>query len=154
PPALRPPRRRRPACCFAPAKGCVNSWPLPGALTMAETSETLSCAGNLEEILAEYLRAVDAGKSPDPQSLIDANPEYRQQQKEFLPDDRRGDGMPPPPRGAGPPGAAPQPPALEDFEILEPITPAGGMGVVYKARQRSANRIVVIKIIRPDRLDN
>src|SRR5262245_36866538 len=121
---------------------------------MAETSETLSCANNLEEILAEYLRAVDAGKSPDPQSLIDANPEYRQQLKEFFTDERRVDAMLTPLRGAGRRGAVSEPPALVDFEILEPITPAGGMGVVYKARQRSANRIVVIKIIRPDRLDN
>src|SRR5262249_23812962 len=56
-------------------------------------------------------------------------------------------------RSAGGPSDGWEPPALPDFENLERL-PAGGMGVVYKAKQRSANRIVVVKIIRPDRLDS
>jgi serine/threonine-protein kinase len=46
--------------------------------------------------------------------------------------------------------ATPPPHALDDYDLLEPIG-QGGMGVVYRARQRSANRIVALKTMRGDR---
>src|SRR5262249_38632142 len=118
-----------------------------------EAAETVSHAGNLEEILAQYLRDVDAGKNPDPQSLIAANPDYRQELEAYFANERSLHAMLGPLRMAGRPSDAWEPPDLPDFEILETL-PAGGMGVVYKAKQRSANRTVVVKIIRPDRLDS
>ncbi len=43
------------------------------------------------------------------------------------------------------------PKTLGDYELFEELG-KGGMGVVYRARQRKANRIVALKLIRPDRL--
>lgn len=45
------------------------------------------------------------------------------------------------------------PKILGDYELLEELG-KGGMGVVFRSRQKSMNRIVALKVIRPDRLAN
>ena len=43
------------------------------------------------------------------------------------------------------------PQVLGDYALLEELG-KGGMGIVFRARQQSVNRIVALKVIRPDRL--
>jgi WD40 repeat protein/tRNA A-37 threonylcarbamoyl transferase component Bud32 len=63
-----------------------------------------------------------------------------------------------PERGAAPrtvPDATPPHagPVLGEYELLDKLG-KGGMGIVYRARHQALNRIVALKVIRPDRLED
>ncbi len=120
----------------------------------------------LQDVLAAYLQAVEAGQQPDRDEWLTKHPEVAAELRSFFAnqDDFA--------RLAEPLSAAPKPsmspaemptlapssdgfPVREvgervryfgDYELLEKIA-SGGMGVVYKARQVSATRVVALKMI-------
>ncbi len=129
----------------------------------------------LDQVLADYMRAVEKGLEPDKESLIAQHAEFAADLEEFFADRERfdqvagqiqlGTGMGPEARE--PHGQQPDTPVDEqtidstsdpmsshrtkvpyfgDYELIKEVA-RGGMGVVYKARQVSLNRIVALKMI-------
>src|SRR5262249_5705728 len=113
-------------------------------------------AQGLQTILQGYLQAVDAGQAPDQAELLRKHPEFAAELEAFFADEQRFARLAPAlpaddaPTLAPPPAAPPAPGTtvryFGDYELLEEIA-RGGMGVVYKARQVSLNRVVAVKMI-------
>jgi WD40 repeat protein/tRNA A-37 threonylcarbamoyl transferase component Bud32/tetratricopeptide (TPR) repeat protein len=122
----------------------------------------------LDEILAEYLLTVEQGREPSREELLARHPELAQELGAFFerrdrfrqlagplgllatePDEGTTDPQQTAPHGstARPDRDLALPGAFGDYEFLEELG-RGAMGVVYRARQRSANRMVAIKMIR------
>ncbi len=126
----------------------------------------------LDEVLTAYLQAIDAGQSPDRQEWLTRHPHLAAELTEFfanqdkinrwtepiraaadapsteLPAASASSDTPVPARQESP---EPRLGSFGDYELLEVIA-RGGMGVVYKARQKSLNRLVALKMIRAGRL--
>jgi WD40 repeat protein/HEAT repeat protein/predicted Ser/Thr protein kinase len=113
----------------------------------------------VDEAIAEYLAACEADAPPDRDAFLAEHPDLADSLRDFLADHDRIRQAAPPPHTAGktasmPPRdtAAPTVPPLDtikyfgDYELLEEIA-RGGMGVVYRARQVSLNRVVAVKLI-------
>jgi WD40 repeat protein len=115
----------------------------------------------LNEVLAEYLEGVEAGRAPDRAELLAGHPDLAGELKEFFTNHDRVGGLVDASAGAsvtrantvtdtpGPAAmAAPPPDRLGDYEVRHEIA-RGGMGVVYRAHQISLDRDVALKMLLP-----
>jgi WD40 repeat protein/tRNA A-37 threonylcarbamoyl transferase component Bud32 len=97
---------------------------------------------NLDDVIASYLKAAQAGNAPDQKEWMARHPAFARELSEFFADQerfRRAAGADFPPVGT-------KVRYFGDYELLEEVA-RGGMGVVYKARQVSLNRVVALKMI-------
>jgi eukaryotic-like serine/threonine-protein kinase len=106
----------------------------------------------LHEIIADYLAAAQAGQRPNRQALLTKHPELASELEAFFADHDRLQRWAEPARVSsrprmGAPSSGDRVRYLGDYELLGEIA-AGGMGVIYRARQRSLNRVVALKLIR------
>ncbi len=96
---------------------------------------------DLDDVLLEYYRAAQAGRRPTREELIARHPELAAELAAFLDDERRLlCGL----DAASAPSSPPT--SFGGYEILGEIA-RGGMGVVYRARQKSLGRVVALKVI-------
>src|SRR3954471_17800212 len=111
----------------------------------------------LDAAIAGYMLAVEAGDVPDRRELLDRHPEHADALRAFFADLDRMDRVASPLRiadGLDATGAVeanghtalPTVRYFGDYELLEEVA-RGGMGIVYKARQVSLNRLVALKMI-------
>ena len=131
----------------------------------------------LSAVLVVCLEAIDQGRTLDRAELLARYPDFAAELTQFLDDQERvdrcaaplravaraaqardttaGDSLPDPaatPAGS-PAGPTHVPPSFGDYELLAEFG-RGGMGVVYRARQRSPHRLVALKTIRLHRLES
>ncbi|HYH68836.1 MAG TPA: serine/threonine-protein kinase, partial [Urbifossiella sp.] len=111
----------------------------------------------LERVLADYLHAAEAGAPPDRAALLAAHPDLADELASFLRNRSAVERVaaplrdrPPLAETLGGSDGGPGPDAVVryfgDYEIVGEIA-RGGMGVVYRARQVSLNRVVALKMI-------
>ncbi len=116
----------------------------------------LSSEDRLDVAVAEYLESVERGEFPTPERWLQRYPDLAPELTTFFADESRFDRLVAPLRNVSapcsitPPMGGSNPTAnrtIQDYELLEEMG-RGGMGVIYKAHQRSLNRLVAIKMIR------
>ncbi len=126
--------------------------------------DSSDCNRRVNEVIAAYLQAQAAGQPPDRAAIVAEHPELAAELEAFFADHDALKQMAQGVTETFSPGAAPIPDSADappdthqlrpntlvryfgDYELLQEIA-RGGMGVVYRARQVSLNRIVALKMI-------
>ncbi len=104
------------------------------------------------ELLDRYLARLQAGERPDREAVLRARPDLGSAiacldaLEGMAPDEAAGLSADAPGTPAPPSGLMVLPAEFGQYELLEEIG-RGGMGVVYKARQKGLDRLVAVKMI-------
>ncbi|MFL5245853.1 MAG: WD40 repeat domain-containing serine/threonine protein kinase, partial [Gemmataceae bacterium] len=121
----------------------------------------------LDEIVLAYLKAVDAGETPDPQKILNQHPELRTELESFFEDQERANQFSLPalePAAGTHPGTATdhdgplasttayQPESRERYTIIR-FHAGGGIGDVYLAQDGDLGRQVALKELKPQFAD-
>src|SRR4051794_26243981 len=125
----------------------------------AESQASTGKAQHVHEAIAAYLQAIDAGRTPDRQQFLAKHADLAAELEAFLSNHDQVARLAEPlrptladedptlgPRGLDGPAPGATVRYFGDYEVLEELA-RGGMGVVFKARQVSLNRIVALKMI-------
>jgi len=107
-------------------------------INMQDHDETAGREERVAEIIAVYLESLEAGEKPSQEEVLARYPQFEEDLREFFENERFL-------RGAFS-SDDPLPSFGDDYEVHQEIG-RGGMGIVYKAHQRSLDKIVAIKTI-------
>src|SRR5436190_5893630 len=115
-----------------------------------EIQASLANEQTLDDVLAQYIASEEAGGLLDRQELLARHPQFAGDLREFFANRDQMQRLAEPLRGGAELHRSSQTLGkvryFGDYELLEEVA-AGGMGIVYKARQVSLNRIVAVKMI-------
>lgn len=125
---------------------------------------------SIDDLIAEFLEAVERGETPDRQEFFDRNPEFKAELEEFFAShdelfgamqsdaapNQQGEQATLAPSGTDQrsnrgDSITGEHRVIGNYEILEEID-RGGMGIVFRALDRNLDRIVAVKMIRSGRL--
>jgi serine/threonine-protein kinase len=132
-----------------------------------QVNDALEREKRLDDLATAYLKAQEAGQAPDRQALLASHPELAAELREFFADQDRLERMTAPLRplliSTGVDGSStpfptqtvaeaapllpPPPRSFGGYTILAALG-QGGMGVVWKARQKRPDRLVALKMFR------